>query len=190
MTATHPIILVPTNPYRDFNALYLLSPLAANGQIVFSDGEWLEGQLLDYGLSPYVASIDNVVDEMSASARAYGQQALLAVLSFLLALLALIVIIVESAQAWADMNRRLIFAQLSSGYSTRYVARRSLQLEIFVLLVAMLVATIMSFLFLRIDALTVVVTLAVLTTIYLAVSVMSFDRSVTSSFYQSIQRRS
>lgn len=190
VSATHPIILVPTNPYRDFNALYLLSPLAANGQIVFTDGEWLEGQMLDYGLSPFVASIDNVVDEMSASARAYGQQALLAALSFLLSLLALIVIIVESARTWAGMNRRLVFAQVSSGYSTRYVARSPLRLEVLVLGAAMIVAIFMSLLFLRIDGFTVVVTLAVLVAIYLPVSVMSFDQSVTSSFFHSIQRRS
>ena len=80
ISSTNPIVLVPKDPYRELSAFYVLSTLAANGQMVFSDGSWLEGQLEEYGLSPYISSIDNLVDEMSASARAYEQQSLLSLI--------------------------------------------------------------------------------------------------------------
>lgn len=184
-----PIILMPADPYSDLDAQLLLSPLVSNGQVVFANGAELERAIEDFGLSPYVSSIDNLADQIADSARSYGQQAVMAVLSLGLAAVSLVVIIVQSARSWAVKNRRAIFAQLTSGHSPWSVARSPLAVEIVVLLTATATTVLLSLAFFRIRNHLLLVALLVLVITYVSAVALAYMRSITSQLQESISRR-
>lgn len=187
--AKHPIILVPDDPYEDFDPQLLLSPLVSNGQIVFANGAELQRHIDDVGLNPYVSSIDNLADQIADSARAYGQQAIMAAISLVFAVSTLLVIIVQSAKSWAAKNRRMIFAQLSSGRPAWSVALAPLAVEMSILVVATIATIVLSFAVLRIGSHRLFVALVVLVLCFVSAVILAYLRSITSSLQQSIHRR-
>lgn len=187
--ANNPIVLVPDDPYEDFDPQLLLSPLVSNGQIVFANGAELQRHIDDVGLNPYVSSIDNLADQIADSARAYGQQAIMAAMALVFAVITLLVIIVQSAKSWVAKNRRLIFAQLSSGRPAYSVALAPLAVEISILAVATIATILLSFAVLRIGSHLLFAALVALVLCFVSAVVLAYLRSIASSLQQSIHRR-
>ena len=189
VTATNPIITVAADPYRQFNSELLLAPLSSNGQIVVTDADLLTAQIDAQGLAPYIASIDSLVDDLSASAMSYRQQASFAMISALVALIATIAVVVESARSWAGRNHMLIFARATAGASFHAITARPVSIEVATLAVATVVSFVLSAVSLHIDPVLLAATFAGLTVIVVLAGTAAYRRAASRCLAMSLHRR-
>ena len=113
----------------------------------------------------------------------------MAAMALVFAVSTLLVIIVQSAKSWAAKNRRLIFAQLSSGRPAYSVALAPLAVEISILAVATIATILLSFAVLRIGSHLLFAALVALVPCFVSAVVLAYLRSIASSLQQSIHRR-
>ncbi|MGO1590878.1 MAG: hypothetical protein ACTHW1_06915 [Ancrocorticia sp.] len=111
------LIVVIDDPAKELIAEGVLDALAANGQLVFTDANMLRELVNNSGMSRYVASIDNVADQLLDTAQKYDEQARLGLLAVTIAATTLVITLVEGALLWTDRHRRNIFVLHSYGKS-------------------------------------------------------------------------
>ncbi|MFT0847737.1 hypothetical protein VR010_08275 [Actinomycetaceae bacterium L2_0104] len=187
--AKHALVAVVNNPATALSLDGFLVSALSTGNLFFTDDQILRPLLAQYGLSPYVSSIDRVSDLALDSAQSFAQEARLYFLAAGLILVALLVASVQGAQLWAGTNERRIFTLHSSGERYRSIFQRQLGTELILLAVASIIGAAVGFFIRHTDPQTTSISIVIVAGVYSIATVISHRVAAQRAFQHAVHRQ-
>jgi hypothetical protein len=125
-TGERQLVAVVAEPVSVFDVSGFLAPALSSGNLVFTDGGELSALVDEHALSGYVLAIDRVADLSLDWAQTWSSEAKTRFAGVSAVALALLMALVVSAQGFAALRARDVFAERTAGRSYGLIVRRRL----------------------------------------------------------------